>query len=439
VGIIEDFERERDSNSDLVKFKCLVGDEKYEDIVSYNEMVELIEEQVRNEDGTWRFRQIKGHTKPRRRSDKPKILIEWESGEVTLEPVYNIAIKELKGTDPLNFLLGCDYFYEDGILCQAPKQYIEKMVESYVRFFGEKPSRRVTSPLEKGDHPELDTSEFLGVDETRIYQSMIGSAQWVISIGRFDIAVHIMTLSSFRAQPRRGHLDRIKRVYAYLAKMKHAVIRYRTDMPDVSDFVFPELDWSNTPYSGSVEELPTNLPPARGKPVLMTTFADANLGHDFISGKSVTGLLHFLNKTPFDWFSKKQGTVETATFGSENSAARSAIEQIRANKLTLLFMGVPLSGCPILLGDNKSVVDSGTIPHQQLHKRHLMLSYHFVREAIASGELRFAHINGEFNPSDVLSKHWGYQVVWPLLRPILFWKGDTMDIVKETKGKTVES
>eukprot|EP00985_Skeletonema_marinoi_P004033 scaffold1764_cov199-Skeletonema_marinoi.AAC.1 len=311
---------------------------------------------------------------------------------------------------------------EDDILCQAPKQYIEKMVESYVRFFGEKPSRRVTSPLEKGDHPELDTSEFLGVDETRIYQSMIGSAQWVISIGRFDIAVHIMTLSSFRAQPRRGHLDRIKRVYAYLAKMKHAVIRYRTDMPDVSDFVFPELDWSNTPYSGSVEELPTNLPPARGKPVLMTTFADANLGHDFISGKSVTGLLHFLNKTPFDWFSKKQGTVETATFGSENSAARSAIEQIRANKLTLLFMGVPLSGCPILLGDNKSVVDSGTIPHQQLHKRHLMLSYHFVREAIASGELRFAHINGEFNPSDVLSKHWGYQVVWPLLRPIHFGK-----------------
>eukprot|EP00984_Skeletonema_dohrnii_P003060 scaffold1026_cov146-Skeletonema_dohrnii-CCMP3373.AAC.1 len=57
-------------------------------------MVELIEEQVRNEDGTWRFRQIKGHTKPRRRSDKPKILIEWESGEVTLEPVYNIAIKD---------------------------------------------------------------------------------------------------------------------------------------------------------------------------------------------------------------------------------------------------------------------------------------------------------------------------------------------------------
>lgn len=47
--------------------------------------------------------------------------------------------------------------------------------------------------------------------------------------------------------------------------------------------------------------------------------------------------------------------------------------------------------------------------------------------------------NGEHNPSDVLSKHWGYQVVWPLLRPLLFWKGDTMDIIREKKKKTVES
>ena len=763
VKALEDFEGQRDSNPELVKFKCLVGDAKYEDIVSYNDMMELIEEQVQNEDGTWRFRQIKGHTKPRGSSDKPKILIEWESGEVTLEPVYNIAKKDrwivaeyardnglveewdkiwpslklchaaknakklirminaakrlsyksapvymfghrvprnhdeameldkvngntkwkdseilerdqlleyqtfkdyghkskgrapagykritlhfvyavkhdgryksrivagghltdaptesvysgvvslrgvrfviflaelnglevfqtdvgnayleaytkekvfviagpefqeleghilviiralyglkssglrwyerfadvlremgfapcpaepeiwmrahrkdgsiiwpdknknsnsvgpsatsrlptptndgsyyeyiatyvddltiaarnakkitdelekkykfkLKGTGPLKFLLGCDYFRENGVLCAAPKKYIEKMEASYERFFSKKPSRKVSSPLEKGDNPEIDDSDFLDENETKIYQSMIGSAQWVVSIGRFDVAVHLMTLSSFRAQPRRGHLDRIKRVYAYLIKMKHAVIRYRTDLPDVSDFIFPELDWSNTPYAGAVEELPTNLPPARGKSLLMTTFVDANLGHDIISGKSVTGVLHFFNKTPVDWFSKKQNTVETATFGSENTAARTAIEQIKANKLTLLQLGVPLHGIPILLGDNKSVVDSGTLPHQRLHKRHLMLSYHFVRESVASGALRFAHINGEHNPADVLSKHWGYQAVWPLLRPILFWQGDTMDMVNKkntpsnvldkNNGGTVES
>ena len=212
-------------------------------------------------------------------------------------------------------------------------------------------------------------------------------------------------------------------------------------MPDISDFAFPSFDWSNSPYAGAKEELPSDLPPARGKKVLMTTFVDANLGHDVISGKSVTGVLHFFNKTPVDWFTKKQNTVETATFGSENTAARTSIEQLKANKMTLLYLGVPLEGIPILLGDNKSVVDSGTLPHHQLHKRHLMLSYHFVRESIAAGVLRFAHVRGQTNPADILSKHWAYQAVWPLLRPVLFWRGDTMQLASTSNvsGNTVES
>jgi hypothetical protein len=81
-------------------------------------------------------------------------------------------------------------------------------------------------------------------------------------------------------------------------------------MLDVSDYQFPKKDWHDTPFYDSKEECATNLPTLRVNPVLMTTFVDANLGHDKISRKSCTGILHFLNKTPFDWFSKKQGTVE---------------------------------------------------------------------------------------------------------------------------------
>ena len=44
--------------------------------------------------------------------------------------------------------------------------------------------------------PELDESEFLDDEGTRIYQSLIGSAKWLVQFGRFDIVVHIMTLSS---------------------------------------------------------------------------------------------------------------------------------------------------------------------------------------------------------------------------------------------------
>lgn len=81
-----------------------------------------------------------------------------------------------------------------------------------------------------------------------------------------------------------------------------------------------------------------------------------------------------------------------------------------------------------MFGDNKSVVDSSMIPHHKLHKRHNALSLHRVREAIASGIIRFFHIDSEENPADMLSKHWGYQQIWPILQPLLFWRGDVKDI-----------
>ena len=38
---------------------------------------------------------------------------------------------KLKGTGPLEFLLGCDYFRDsNNVLCFAPKKYIERMVET---------------------------------------------------------------------------------------------------------------------------------------------------------------------------------------------------------------------------------------------------------------------------------------------------------------------
>ena len=80
-----------------------------------------------------------------------------------------------------------------------------------------------------------------------------------------------------------------------------------------------------------------------------------------------------------------------------------------------------------MFGDNKSVVDTCSIPTYKLHKIHLILSFHRVREAIASQLVHFVHIAGVDNPADVLSKAWGYQQVWNVLQPLLFWSGDTLN------------
>ena len=81
----------------------------------------------------------------------------------------------LKITGSIAFHLGCDFFRDkDGILFQAPKKYIEKMIDGYQNMFGEKPKTKYKFPLEGGDHPELDQSEFIDDTGTQKYQSLIG-------------------------------------------------------------------------------------------------------------------------------------------------------------------------------------------------------------------------------------------------------------------------
>ena len=226
-----------------------------------------------------------------------------------------------------------------------------------------------------------------------------------------------------------GHLDRLKRIYGYLHKMCHAIIQVCTKPPDYSDLPDPDYDWSSTVYSGAEELLPSDAPEPLGKPITLTTYVDANLYHDMITGRSVTGILHLINGTPFDWYSKKQSTVETATYGSEFTAARIAIDQIIEHRTMLRYLGVPIVEKTYMFGDNKSVVDSSSVPQSKLHKRHTALSFHRVREAIAAKIVLFTHLPGEKNPADILSKHWPYHKVWRMLQPLLFYQGNTSDLI----------
>jgi hypothetical protein len=132
-----------------------------------------------------------------------------------------------------------------------------------------------------------------------------------------------------------------------------------------------------------------------------------------------------VNQTPIQWFCKKQNVVETATYGSEFMVARQATEQIMDLRYTLRMMGIPIDGPAWLFGDNQSVIISSNIPHSNLNKRHNALSYHRVREAIAAEILYFLHMDGKYNPSDILTKFLHWAKFWPLVQPLLFWKGET--------------
>jgi hypothetical protein len=186
----------------------------------------------------------------------------------------------------------------------------------------------------------LDSTPELNEDGIKQYQLLIRSLQWLITLERFDIATAVMTMARFRVAPREGHLDCLKHMYGYLCKMKAGAIRVRTDQPNYVELPDRSNEWARSIYGNAEELVPHNAPPALGKAVVLTTYIDANLYHDMITGRSVTGILHLINQTPFEWFSKRQATIKTATYGSEFVAARIAVEQIIDVRTTMRYLGV---------------------------------------------------------------------------------------------------
>ena len=127
-----------------------------------------------------------------------------ESFTKQLEDVYKF---KLKGTGEITYHLGMDFKRDTdtNILSFNTSTYTKQLIESCEAMCGKMNDiDKCTSPIVKGDHPELDDSEFLDIDGIKKYQSMTGALQWVVTIGRFDVQVADMTLSSFRAAPRRG-------------------------------------------------------------------------------------------------------------------------------------------------------------------------------------------------------------------------------------------
>jgi hypothetical protein len=82
--------------------------------------------------------------------------------------------------------------------------------------------------------------------------------------------------------------------------MRNAVISICTKEPDHSNLPDIQFDWSRSVYRELMEVLPTDSPPPLGKHVSLTHYVDANSMHDVITGRSVIGILHLVNKTPID-------------------------------------------------------------------------------------------------------------------------------------------
>ena len=156
------------------------------------------------------------------------------------------------------------------------------------------------SPMAESHHPELDDSPLLNEADHTKFRSLIGCANWLITLGRFDIAYAVNAFSRFSQAPRQGHLDGMKQVFGYLKKWTKGAIMIDPKYPDHAQFQAESYEQWREMYPDTEEDVPTpdQLPEPLGPKVRITAYKDADHAHDVVTRRSVTGVLLFLNNTP---------------------------------------------------------------------------------------------------------------------------------------------
>jgi hypothetical protein len=94
--IVQAFDdHETNIENDRMKFLCSINDDEKEELLSYNDIMNYID--TSGEDVLWKFKRITAHQGPITQNDKNwngsryNVMIEWENGEITSEPVSTIA------------------------------------------------------------------------------------------------------------------------------------------------------------------------------------------------------------------------------------------------------------------------------------------------------------------------------------------------------------
>ena len=315
-------------------------------------------------------------------------------------------VYHLQGVGPPEYYLGADFQMQSKegktTISICAKTYIQNVVKKIEDLFGHQ-LKAYESPMATNDHPEIDESAFLDSDDHSKYRMLIGSAQWAIILGRIDITFATQTMAKFSSSPREGHMQRALRIFGYLKAYSKLGIVYSKEQHPLEGSPSCSVNWEEQ-YPGAKEEMPPDMPQPKGSTINLTVFVDADHAGDKMTRRSVTGILLYGNSSPVKWYSKRQNTIETSTYGAELVAMRIAVEMIMEYRYKLRMMGIPVTKPSLLFCDNKGAVLNTTMPSSTLKKKHNAIAYHRVREAVAAKVVQVAHIDGKNNVADILTK-----------------------------------
>ena len=95
--MIDDHDSKLEDNPTRLKFLISVNQDDGEEVITYNQLLDYLSQEENNNDVVWKFRRIVSHQgplgpdHPDYKGSSYNINIEWETGEITKEPLNVIA------------------------------------------------------------------------------------------------------------------------------------------------------------------------------------------------------------------------------------------------------------------------------------------------------------------------------------------------------------
>jgi hypothetical protein len=213
----------------------------------------------------------------------------------------------LKGTGRPEYYLGGDIDHlddqweKDGIrMALSARTYIKNVTEKLEAMMGLTAFATHSTPMRDVYHPEMDETPFLDSIGASKYHAIIGSANWIITLGCFVIAYATNALSRFSMQPWEGHMKAAQHMFGYLKRFANGCTIINPNYRDNTQYMDKVGNYDNWKefYADAEEDIPFNIITPLGLPACITIFKDANHAHDLLTRRSVTGVLLMVNNTP---------------------------------------------------------------------------------------------------------------------------------------------
>jgi len=169
--------------------------------------------------------------------------------------------------------------------------------------------------------------------------------------------------------PREPHLAALKRILRYIRGTLHLGLLLRpsaqSDLPVCSD-----ANWAGCPDTR----------------------------------KSTSGYAVFLGDNLISWSSKRQNAVSRSSAEAEYRAVANAVAEASWLHQLLVELHVPLRRTAQIYCDNISTVYMSSNPVQHQHTKHVEIDLHFVRERVATGDVRVLHVPTSSQYADIFTK-----------------------------------